>query len=133
MTIKKQTAAMRTAPRAAAPRNPARSEMFETEESERTAGSSYTSQERKRSAKTRIAVKYDVGFGNNIFIRGKGANLNWDRGIKLTNVKNDEWVWETDIPFSHCEFKMLINDKVYEAGDNHIIASGSTIQYTPRF
>lgn len=83
--------------------------------------------------KTRIIIKYDVGFGNSLFIRGTGANLNWDKGIPMKNIKNDEWLWETETPFSKAEFKILINDKHYETGHNHMIHSGNMIQYTPRF
>jgi hypothetical protein len=83
--------------------------------------------------KTRIIIKYDVGFGNALFIRGTGANLNWDKGIPMKNIKNDEWLWETETPFSKAEFKILINDKHYESGHNHMIHSGNMIQYTPRF
>ena len=87
----------------------------------------------QRKGSTRIVIKYDAGFGNAIFIRGKGANLSWERGIMLHNVKADEWVWETDIPFSACEFKVLLNDNVYEAGENHPLTQGSTLQYVPKF
>ncbi len=89
--------------------------------------------EGRKGPRTRIVVKYDVGFNNSIHIRGYGANLSWERGIPLKNTKSDEWVWETDASFSGGEFKVLINDKHYEAGDNHKLNSGATIQYTPRF
>lgn len=89
--------------------------------------------EKKISSKTRITVKYDTGYPNQLYIRGKGANLNWEKGQPLKNVKNDEWVWETDAHFTHCEFKVLLNDHVYENGDNHLLNAGSTLVYTPRF
>lgn len=87
----------------------------------------------KKGPKTRITVKYDIGFGNYLFLRGKGANLSWEKGVALKNVKNDEWVWETDLAFTSCEFKVLINDSIYEIGDNHTLTCGASIQYTPRF
>ncbi len=86
-----------------------------------------------RSGKTRVIVKYDVGFSNFLTIRGKGANLSWEKGILLKNNKNDEWVWETEIPFTQCEFKVLINDISFETGDNHPLQCGASIQYTPQF
>lgn len=85
------------------------------------------------SAKTRVVVKYDVGFPNHLTIRGKGANLSWDRGQPLKNLHKDEWVWETDQSFQHCEFKVLINDTSYEVGSNHSLHAGSCVTYTPHF
>ncbi len=86
-----------------------------------------------KRGKTRITIKYDVGFHNSLYIRGKGANLSWDRGIPLKNIGRDEWVWETDAPFTQCEFKTLINDQHYEQGENHFLTYGTSIQYTPFF
>ena len=81
----------------------------------------------------RVVIRYNVGFKNNLFIRGKGAGLSWDHGVQLKNTGTDEWVWETTQPFAECEFKVLINDKQYEAGENHHIHGGNSIQYTPKF
>jgi hypothetical protein len=94
---------------------------------------SFASGPKKKGPITRVTVKYDVGFSNALYLRGKGANLNWDRGVMLKNVKSNEWLWETDVPFSSCEFKVLINDRQYEVGENHPLTCGTSIQYTPRF
>jgi hypothetical protein len=82
---------------------------------------------------TKVVIKYNVGFGNQLFIRGTGANLSWDKGILLNNISADEWVWETKTPFNSCEFKVLVNDFQYELGENHRLDQGSSIQYVPRF
>lgn len=87
----------------------------------------------RTQGKTRITIKYDVGFSNQLFIRGNGAGLNWDRGQLLKNMGRDLWVWEPNASFTQCEFKVLINDRTYEAGANHTLKSGSQIEYTPRF
>lgn len=87
----------------------------------------------KKEGVTRIIIKYDVGFGNQLFIRGKGANLSWDKGILLKNISSDEWVWESNMPFNTCEFKILINDFQFELGENRRLDYGASIQYTPRF
>jgi hypothetical protein len=91
--------------------------------------------EKKKSApnRTRVIIRFDVGFNNHISIRGHGANLSWDKGVMLKNTKHDEWVWETDQKFDSCEFKVLVNDTHYEQGNNHTIACDGTIAYTPRF
>lgn len=87
----------------------------------------------KRKGVTRVTIKFDVGFNNHLYLRGKGANLSWDKGIMLKNTKPDEWVWETEVPFSQLEFKALINDNVYELGDNHTVKNGASLHYTPKF
>jgi hypothetical protein len=87
----------------------------------------------RKTNQTRIVIKYDAGFGNQLFIRGKGSHLNWDKGIPLKNVKADEWIWETETSFNSCEFKILINDSHFELGENHLLDCGSSIQYTPKF
>lgn len=87
----------------------------------------------KKGTKTKIVVKYDVGFSNSLFIRGNGAGLSWTKGIPLKNIKADEWVWESDSPFATAEFKVLINDIKYEEGANRLLTCGTTFQYIPRF
>lgn len=89
--------------------------------------------QKQMPSKSRITIKYNAGFPNQLFIRGKGANLNWEKGQLLQNTKPDEWIWETEIAFQHCEFKILINDQVYENGENHLLNSGATLHYSPSF
>jgi hypothetical protein len=62
--------------------------------------------------KTRLLIKFDCGFNNWITIRGEGAGLSWQTGTALKNISPDEWVFETDVPFANCEFKVLINDEI---------------------
>ena len=83
--------------------------------------------------KTRIIAQFDVGFGNALYIRGKGANLSWDKGFPMQNTKSNEWIWESDAQFQTGEFKILINDTIFETGQNHALYCGTTIKHTPRF
>jgi len=92
-----------------------------------------SSQEEHRTGKTRVLIKYNVGFKNNLYIRGQGAGLNWNKGVMLKNIGPDEWVWEPTAPINDCEFKVLINDQKYETGENHHISGGRLFQYTPKF
>jgi hypothetical protein len=88
---------------------------------------------KSKKGATRVTIRYNVGYSNTLFIRGKGPGLSWDRGVKLKNTGPDEWVWETNLPFSDCEFKVLINDQQFESGENHHIHDGIALQYTPQF
>lgn len=88
----------------------------------------------QKKEKTRIVVQCDVGFSNTVYVRGHGApHLSWDKGVALKNVKADEWVWETEEPFQAGEFKVLINDKTYELGENHPILPGASMRINPKF
>lgn len=83
------------------------------------------------SQETEITVKYNCGYGNSLFIRGagtkgRGANgkiepLSWNKGILLKNIAPDEWVFWCQTPLNSCEFKLLLNDELYELGSNHIL------------
>ena len=84
--------------------------------------------------RTRIIVHVE---GNEplgeLYVRGEGASgLTWERGIKL-RPEADEWIWETDEPFSTGEFKVLINDKTYELGSSHRLYPGASIRINPKF
>lgn len=82
---------------------------------------------------TRVIIQFDAGFPNKLTIRGEGAGLDWESGRELKNITSNEWVWETKEDFEDCEFKILINDQVYEAGENHHLACGQQLRYSPQF
>lgn len=88
----------------------------------------------KKKVKTCITVQYDVGFSNSLFIRGEGLpGLSWDKGVELKNSQSNEWVWETHENFCDGEFKILINDQIFELGENHKISAGSCTRLNPKF
>lgn len=83
---------------------------------------------------TKIVVKFNCGFTNTLSIRGEGLkSLSWNKGCPMKNVKADEWCWETDENFKQAQFKVLINDKQYELGENHTIECGKSIIFAPKF
>lgn len=87
-----------------------------------------------KKEKTKVVVQYDAGFANTIYLRGEGIpELTWTKGVPLKNVKSNEWVWETDTPFKAGAFKVLINDRAYELGENHKISPGSSVRVQPKF
>lgn len=88
----------------------------------------------KKAKKTEIIICYDAGFQNNLYVRGNGIpGLSWEKGQKLKNIKSNEWLLEVSDSFQEGEFKVLLNDKNYEVGDNHHVRAGSTVKITPRF
>lgn len=84
--------------------------------------------------KTIVKVKFDCGFPNTLFIRGEGiSSLSWSKGTQMKNLSKNEWMWECCRPCSRVEFKVLINDQLYEAGDNHTVSYGDELTITPKF
>jgi len=88
---------------------------------------------KKKKGMTRIKVRFDVGMGNALYLRGSCSGLNWEKGVELKNSGPDLWVWETNHDFKECEFKVLLNDQTYESGENHYLYPGADIEYTPHF
>lgn len=86
-----------------------------------------------KNSTTKLTIRLDCGFSNFLSIRGEGAGLSWKKGLPLKNMSADEWVFETEVPFHKCEFKVLLNDEIYEAGPNRVLVSGTHSHYTPKF
>lgn len=82
---------------------------------------------------TSILARVDVGFGNNLYVRGEGAELNWDQGILMENVSPYEWAFKTTQAKSGMVFKFLINDEVWAEGENLTVSAGGTSISSPVF
>ena len=87
----------------------------------------------KKALKTSIIARVDVGFGNQLYIRGTGADLSWEKGLPLENVSSYEWAFATTNAKSDVTFKFLINDELWAEGDNVIAAKGATSISSPVF
>ena len=83
-------------------------------------------------ALTTIDVKMDVGLGNAIFLRGEGSGLTWDRGVPLVCVDGGTWRWSQTVS-APITFKLLLNDKVWSAGNDLVIKPGQNLQVAPSF
>jgi hypothetical protein len=79
-----------------------------------------------------IEAKIDVGFGNNLFVRGQGAGLSWERGIPLECV--DSKTWRLTVPAKDTlQFKLLINDTVWAKGEDVVATPGKRVEVVPAF
>ena len=87
----------------------------------------------KKALKTSIIARVDVGFGNQLYIRGTGADLSWEKGLPLENVSSYEWAFATTNAKSDVTFKFLINDELWAEGDNVTVAKGATSISSPVF
>lgn len=81
---------------------------------------------------TTIEAKIDVGFGNNLFLRGQGAGLSWERGIPLTCVDGKTWQW-TARAGDKLTFKLLLNDAVWAKGNDLVAVPGQKVEVAPAF
>jgi hypothetical protein len=83
-------------------------------------------------ALTTIEVKKDVGFGNAVFLRGQGSGLTWDHGVPLACVDGVTWRWSQTVA-GPITFKVLLNDQVWSAGNDLVVAPGQKLEVSPSF
>ncbi len=87
----------------------------------------------KNISKTTIAARVDVGFGNNLYIRGNGGGLSWDVGTLMKNLSPYEWVWESKKASKTIEYKLIINDELWANGENQFANPETTSICAPTF
>ncbi|MBB2744192.1 UNVERIFIED_ORG: hypothetical protein FHR35_004028 [Microbispora rosea subsp. rosea] len=103
-----------------------------------TIGSGYgysTVQSMLLAAKVTVWVHYNVGYGNNLAIRGDAAPLSWSTGEACVNRASDLWECTvTGIPGGTTfQYKVLINDTTWSTGSNYTGVSGHGQDITPAF
>lgn len=83
---------------------------------------------------TVIVAKFDVGHGNNLYIRGDGHSLSWESGTLMENAGGDTWQWTTtEAREGVLGFKLLINDQIWSVGENMNAPFGETTTFYPAF
>lgn len=84
---------------------------------------------------TVVRVHYDVGYGNNIAVRGDTYPFSWTAGRSARYVGSNTWQFELErIPSGQTfQFKPLINDATWSTGSNYTGTGGSTIDIYPTF
>jgi len=81
---------------------------------------------------TTIEAKIDVGFGNQLYVRGQGEGLSWDHGIPLENV--DSRTWRLVVPAKNkFQIKLLINDSIWAKGEDVVVTPGKRVELVPAF
>ena len=82
---------------------------------------------------TRVIAKFDAGWGNHLFIRGLGGSLDWQKGVAMQNISEDEWLWEQLVPCGTIAFKILLNDENWSEGEDLVVSAGDTVICRPSF
>ncbi len=86
-----------------------------------------------KPVQTTITAIIDIGFGNQLFIRGEGPGLSWDKGVLLDCVGDDKWSITLGESARPVIFKFLVNDLSWNAGEDYSVAAGTSITLTPVF
>ena len=86
-----------------------------------------------KKSNTAVIAKVDIGFGNELFIRGESGGLSWEKGLPMTCKGIDEWYWESSTVEVPTPFKLLINDSEWSIGENETVVPGATLNTTPTF
>ena len=81
---------------------------------------------------TTIEAKIDVGFGNQLYLRGEGAGLSWEKGTPLKCVDPSTWQWSAEVS-DPLRFKLLLNDSVWMSGADLVAAPGKRVEIKPAF
>ena len=84
-------------------------------------------------AVTKIRAQIDIGFGNELFIRGNTAGLSWDKGAQMNCVNNDMWTFTLVGVTSPVAFKFLVNDLTWSAGEDYVAQPGADFTVQPTF
>jgi hypothetical protein len=80
-----------------------------------------------------LNVRANVGFGNQLYVRGDGPGLSWERGLPAQNVSPDLWKIEFSEVGHPITFKCLVNDQAWSVGEDFVAVPGSTITVEPAF
>jgi len=82
---------------------------------------------------TTVAARIDVGLGNELFIRGEGNGLSWEKGQLLECMDPTTWIWTTTQAKTAVVFKLLLNDQVWSLGNDLTVEPGQKVEVTPTF
>lgn len=82
---------------------------------------------------TTLVATADIGWGNQLYVRGEGGGLSWESGIPMTCNGTNEWVWVSTSNDPVFSFKFLLNDKFWSQGDNLVAVRGETHNSHPQF
>jgi len=82
---------------------------------------------------TFISAQIDIGFGNQLFIRGDGPGLSWHKGVLMDCVGSGLWTTSVKKAAAPVAFKVLVNDLTWNTGGDYVVEPGQSIMITPSF
>jgi len=81
----------------------------------------------------KIRAQIDIGFGNELYIRGNSAGLSWDKGIQMNCMNNDMWTFTLVGVTEPVAFKFLVNDLTWSTGEDYVVSPGIDFIIQPTF
>lgn len=102
----------------------------------KTAAKALTAPAKKKTGEppvTIISAQIDIGFGNQLFVRGTGPGLTWDRGLAMDCVGTGLWTISVKNAAEPVTFKVLVNDLSWSSGEDFVVAPGQSVTITPSF
>ncbi len=67
---------------------------------------------------TEIQARYDAGFGRSLSLRGEGDSLSWERGFPMINTGPEGWSLALTEISEGFEYKLLLDDEIWQQGEN---------------
>lgn len=85
-------------------------------------------------AQTVLRFRCDCGWGNYLTVRGDTPPLCWERGIRCETIAPDLWQCTLERPKEgKIQYKALLNDAVWETGENHTVQVHTCAENRPAF
>lgn len=81
---------------------------------------------------TLITIQYPARFGEHLYIRGEGSGFTWGQKVPLICVDADTWQLRQPMQ-GEFKFKILLNNKEWETGNNHSAKGGDAVNVRPAF
>jgi len=83
---------------------------------------------------TTIRIPCDCGWGNALYLRGDTPPLSWEHGIRCDCVEPNLWQCVLERPSGgRILLKALLNDMVWESGENHSVQARESAEIVPVF
>jgi hypothetical protein len=80
-----------------------------------------------------VQVSYDTAIGRDLFVRGTGKGLSWEKGVPLVWMGSNTWILPAGVGEEGKEYKILYGDSVWEQGRNHVLSRVGPETVTPVF
>jgi hypothetical protein len=82
---------------------------------------------------TVVEAQAEVSSGNSLYIRGQGQGLSWHKGQPLKRSFAGKWIWTSSKVKGKLFFRLLLNDRIWDRGDDVLMEAGKMIEVAPVF